>query len=55
MPNIGKGTKYNRHDRVGVELHFNTSKEIGVKLENKHWYDHVTSGKTSHDVKVTIP
>jgi len=55
MPKIGKRTKYNRHDRVGAELHFNTSKGIGVKLDNKHWYGHLTtSGKTSHNGKVTI-
>ena len=28
-----------RHDRVCAELHFNICKEIGVKLDNKHWYD----------------
>jgi len=30
-------------------------KEIRVKLENEHWYDHVPkSVETSHKVKVTI-
>ena len=29
--------------------------EIGVKLENKRWYDHVPkSDETSHEGKVTI-
>jgi len=31
-----------RHDRVWAQLHFNISKEIGVKLDNEHWYDHIT-------------
>jgi hypothetical protein len=32
-----------------AELHFNICKEIGVKLDNKHWYDHVPkSVETSH-------
>ena len=36
---------------VCVQLHFNICKEIGVKLENKHWYDHVPkSVKTSHEL-----
>jgi hypothetical protein len=30
-----------RHDRVCVQLHFNMFKEIGVKVDNEHWYDHV--------------
>jgi len=30
-------------------------KEIGVKLDNEHWYDDVAkSVKTSHEGKVTI-
>ena len=38
-----------------AQLHFNICKEIGVKLENKHWYEHLpTSVKTSHEGKVTI-
>ena len=38
-----------------LKLHFNICKEIGVKLDNKHWYDHVPkSVKTSHEGKVTI-
>ena len=43
------------HDKVCAQLHFNICKEIGVKLDNKHWYDHVTkSVETSHAGKVTI-
>jgi hypothetical protein len=44
-----------RHDEVCVQLHFNIYKEIGVKLDNKHRYDHVPkSFETSHEGKVTI-
>ena len=44
-----------RHDRVCAQLHFNICKKIGVKLDNKHWYDQVPkSFKTSHEGKVTI-
>jgi hypothetical protein len=33
----------------------NICKEVGVKLDNEHWNDHVTtSGKISHDGKVTM-
>ena len=45
----------NRHDTVCTELHFNICNEIGVKLDNRHWCDHVPkSVKTSHEGKVTI-
>jgi len=40
---------------VCAELHYNICKEIAVKLDNKHWYDHVSkSVETSYDGKVTI-
>jgi len=40
---------------VCAQLHFNICKEIGGKLDNKHWYDHVPkSVETSHEVRVTI-
>ena len=40
---------------VSAKLHFNLCKEIRVKLDNKHRYDHVTkSVKTSHEGKVTL-
>jgi hypothetical protein len=40
---------------VCAELHFNICKEIGVKLDKKHWYDYEPKsvGK-SHEGKVTI-
>jgi hypothetical protein len=38
-----------------AELHFSIWKEIGVKLENKQCYDHVSNSvETSHAGKVTI-
>ena len=42
-----------RHDRVCAELHFNICKETGVKLDNKHGYDHAPkSVEISHAGKV---
>ena len=42
-------------DTVCAELHFNICWEIGVKLDNKHWYDHAPkSVETSHEGRVTI-
>ena len=54
-PILAKEQYIKRHDRVCAQLHFNICKEIGVKLDNKHWYDHVpNSVKMSHEGKVTI-
>jgi hypothetical protein len=40
---------------VSAQLHFNICKEIGVKLDTKHWYEHVPkSVETSRGGKVTI-
>jgi hypothetical protein len=39
------------HDTVCVQLHFNLCKEIGVKLDNAYWYDHVES---SREAKVNV-
>ena len=37
-----------------IQLQFNICKKIGVKLNNKHWYDHVpNSVEISHEGKVT--
>lgn len=37
------------------QLHFNTYKDIGVKLDMKHWYEHVPiSVEPSHESRVTI-
>ena len=44
-----------RHDRFCAQLHFNICKEVGVILENKHWYDDVPKWvETSHEGKVNI-
>ena len=38
-----------------VQLHFNICKETGVKLDKKHWYEHVPkSAETSQGGKVII-
>ena len=38
-----------------AQLHFNICKEVGVKLDKKHWYEHVPkSVETSQGGKVTI-
>ena len=38
-----------------AQLHFNTCKEIEVKLDNNHLHDHaLKSVETSHEVEVTI-
>ena len=38
-----------------AQLHFNIWKEIGVKLNNEHWYEHAPKlVETSHDGKVTM-
>ena len=45
----------NRHDTVCAELHCNICKEMGVKLYNEHWYDHVPKlVETGHEGKVTV-
>ena len=54
-PMLAKEQYKKRHDRVCAQLHFKICKETGVKLDKKHWYDHVPkSVKTSHEGKVTI-
>jgi len=40
-PILAKEQYIKRHNKVCAQLHFNMCKEIGVKLNNKHWYDHV--------------
>jgi hypothetical protein len=53
-PILAKEQYIKRHERVCAQLHFNICKKIGVKLNNKHWYDHVPkSVKISHESKVT--
>jgi len=40
-PILAKEQCIKRHDRMCAQLHFNICKEIGVKLDNEHWYDHI--------------
>jgi hypothetical protein len=40
---------------VSAQIHFNICKEIGVQLDKKHWYEHVTkSVVTNQGGKVTM-
>ena len=48
-PILAKEQYVTGHDRLCFQLHFNICKETGVKLENEHWYNHVTkSVEISH-------
>ena len=40
---LAKEQHIKRHDRVCAELHCNTCKEVGVKLDNEHRCKHVTN------------
>ena len=52
---LAKEQYIKRHDRVCAQLHFNICKETGVKLDKKHWYEHVPKSiETSQGGKVTI-
>jgi hypothetical protein len=54
-PILAKEQYVKRHDRVYEQLHFNISKETGVKLDKKHWYEHVPKSiETSQGGKITI-
>ena len=54
-PILAKEQYIKRHGRVCAEVYFNICKEIAVKLDIEHWYDHLRiSAKTSHENKVTI-
>ena len=55
FPVLAKEQYIQRHDTVCAQIHFNICKETGVKLDNRHWYDHVPkSVETSHEGRVTI-
>jgi hypothetical protein len=41
LPLLVKELYIHRNDTVYAQLHFTIYKEIGVKLENEHWYEHV--------------
>jgi hypothetical protein len=48
-PILAKKPYIKRHNRVCAQLHLNINKEIGVKLDNEQWYDHVSkSVETRH-------
>jgi hypothetical protein len=52
---MAKEQHIKRQDRVCIRLQFNTCRETGVQLGNKHWYNHVPkSVEMSHEGKVTI-
>jgi hypothetical protein len=54
-PILAKELYIKRHDSVCAQLHFNTCKELGVKLDSELWYEHVpTSVGISQLGKVTI-
>jgi len=44
-PILTKEQYIKRRDRVCVQIYFNIRKEIGVKLDNKYWYNHVSKSK----------
>jgi hypothetical protein len=52
---LAKEQYIQRYDRVCAQLRFNIYKEMWVKLDNKHGYDHAPkSVATSQEVKVAI-
>ena len=54
-PILAKEKYVKRRDRECAQLNFNIRREIGVKLDDKHWYDRVPkSVETSHEGKVTV-
>ena len=55
MLSAGKKTIHRDMIRVCDQHHFNICKEIGVKLNNEHWYFHLPKPvKTSHECKITV-
>jgi hypothetical protein len=54
-PLLAKEQYINRIDSMCAKLNINICKEIGVKLDKKHWYEHVPElVHTSQEGKVTI-
>jgi len=43
-----------RHGRMCAQLYFNICKEIGVKLDNKHWFDHLRKS-VEQVMKIKLP
>ena len=53
-PILAKEQYVKWHDKVSVQIHFNICKDIGVRLDKKHWYKHVPkSVVTNQGGKVT--
>jgi len=38
---LAKEQYIKRHDKVCAQLQFSICKETGVRLDEKHWYEHV--------------
>jgi hypothetical protein len=54
-PVLAKKQYIKRHDRMCAQLHFNTCKEIGVKLDSELWCEHVPKSiETNQEGKVTM-
>jgi hypothetical protein len=54
-PSNGKEQYVKRYGRVFAQLHFNTCKEMGLKLDKGRWYKQVTkSAETSSASKATL-
>jgi len=54
-PILAKQQHIKRSDNACAQLRFNICKELGIKLDNEHWYDRVPKSiETSHEGKVTI-
>jgi hypothetical protein len=53
-PILAKEQYIKRHDTVCAQLHFNTSKELGVKLNSEYvWYEHVPKSVGKSQVEPT--
>jgi hypothetical protein len=53
-PILAKEQYIKRHGRMCAQLCFNVCKEIGVQLDNKHWYDHLPKS-VEQVMKVEVP
>ena len=51
---LAKEQHIQRHDSVCAQLHFNTCKETGVKLDNEHWYKNAPKLVKIPEDKITI-
>jgi hypothetical protein len=54
-PVLAKEQYVKQYDRVSAQIHFIICKELGVQLDKKHWYEHVSkSVVTTLGGKITI-